>query len=112
MGLFSFLFGGKKKEAAKAAAKASAKPSGPGKATSMEKQLASVAGRVPAPVMAPGIVQARLRLKLVTALRTGEQAAAFEAAQKLADIQVKAGRKTAARVWSEQAERIRASMSA
>ena len=57
-------------------------------------------------------MQAKLRLRLAASLRSGEHWAAYEAAQSLAEIQTKAGRKTAARVWSEQAERIRASLAA
>lgn len=107
MGLFSFLFGGKKKAATRAAEKP----------TSMERQIAAVPqpaakAMVAAPMTAAGVAQAKLRLKLAASLRSGERAAAYEAAKGLAEIQVKAGRKTAARVWSEKAERIRAGLSA
>lgn len=47
---------------------------------------------------------------MAASLRSGEHAAAYEAAKGLAEIQTKAGRTTAARVWSEQAEKIRASL--
>jgi len=109
MGLLSFLFGGKKKEAVKPPASA--------KLTSIEKQLAAAAKPVAkaviaepvivGPMTAGGAAQAKLRLKLAASLRQGEHAAAYEAARRLADIQVKAGRKTAARVWIDQAERIK-----
>jgi hypothetical protein len=100
MGLLSFLFGGKK-DKAKPAAKAPARP---------------VADNAAAPAAAPytpasataGVAQARLRLKLVASLRNGQHAAAYEAAKGLADIQIRAGRKTVARSWQEQAERIKA----
>lgn len=101
MGLFSFLFGGKKKEAAK--------PPSVSKPTSMEKQIAAVAAKPVTVSVAPGVAQAKLRLKLAAALRSGAHAAAYEAALGLADIQVKAGRKTAARVWRAKADRIKAS---
>lgn len=104
MGLFSFLFGGKKKEAAK--------PPAAGKPAPMEKQVAAAAAKPVTVSVAPGVAQAKLRLKLAAALRSGAHAAAYEAALGLADIQVKAGRKTAARVWSVQADRIKASLPA
>ncbi|MDP3738182.1 MAG: hypothetical protein Q8R02_12375 [Hyphomonadaceae bacterium] len=100
MGLFSFLGGGKKKAAVA------------GKPTSMARELDAVAAMpaelAAAPVVfaAPGSVQVKLRLKLAASLRTGQHAKAYEAAKGLADIQAKAGRRMAARVWREQAERI------
>ncbi len=109
MGLFSFLFGGKKKEAAKPPA--AGKPLA-GKSAPTEKQVAAAAVKPVTVSAAPGIAQAKLRLKLAAALRSGAHAAAYEAALGLADIQVKAGRKTAARVWSAQADRIKASLAA
>ena len=108
MGLFSFLFGGKKKEAAKPPA-AAGKPLA-GKSGPMEKQVAAAAAKPVTVSVAPGVAQAKLRLKLAAALRSGAYEAAYEAALGLADIQVKAGRKTAARVWSAQADRIKASL--
>jgi|JI10StandDraft_1071094.scaffolds.fasta_scaffold28756_4 hypothetical protein len=106
MGLFSFLFGGKKKPKAEAQVKAPAKPA------LTEKPAAKVAASVlAASVSLPaGVVQAKLRLRMAASLRTGEHAAAYEAAQALAEMQAKAGRKTAARVWVTQAERIKASL--
>lgn len=105
MGLFSFLFGGKKKPKAEA----------PVKAAVAQKSVAKPAAVnvVSAPVSMPaGVVQAKLRLRMAASLRAGEHAAAYEAAQALADMQAKAGRKTAARVWVAQAERIKASLPA
>jgi hypothetical protein len=109
MGLFSFLFGGKKKPKAEAPVKA------PAKAAVAEKPAAKVAAAnvVAAPVALPaGVAQAKLRLRMAASLRTGEHALAYEAAQALAEMQAKAGRKTAARVWIAQAERIKASLPA
>jgi hypothetical protein len=105
MGLFSFLFGGKKK--AKAAAGAAA----PVVAVKPATAAAVIVAAEPVEAAA-GVVQAKLRLRLAASLRSGAHAAAYEAAQGLADIQTKAGRKTAARIWSEQAERIKASLAA
>jgi len=107
MGLFSFLFGGKKKPEAEAQVKVPAKPA------FVEKPAAKAAAAsvLAAPVSLPaGVVQAKLRLRMAASLRTGEHAAAYEAAQALAEMQAKAGRKTAARVWVTQAERIKASL--
>lgn len=97
MGLLSFLFGGKK-----AKAKAASKPK-------TEQAVTTLPPVAYVPVSATaGVVQAKLRLKLAASLRTGEHAAAYEAAKGLADIQIRAGRKTVARVWQAQAERIKA----
>jgi len=102
MGLFSFLFGGKKKAAAKAGA--------PARPVVVETQPPAAEVSVsPGPVPA-GVAQAKLRLRLAAALRTGEHAAAYEAARGLADIQIRAGRKTMARGWQQQADRIKASL--
>jgi hypothetical protein len=110
MGLFSFLFGGKKKDAAKP--------------TSMEKELRAVDLKTQAQVSADaavaameaaaaaGMTQAKLRLKLAASLRAGQAADAYAAATGLADIQARAGRHTAARQWREQAEKIRAGTAA
>ena len=110
MGLISFLFGGKKSKDTAAAKPVAAK------AAKAEKPSASVmtrASEATAPVaIAPGIVQAKLRLKLVASLRSGHTAVAYESAKALADIQVRAGRKTVARVWQQQADRIKAELSA
>lgn len=107
MGLFSFLFGGKKSKD-----KAAAKPA----AAKAEKPSAAVMAKVPVAVtpvvIAPGIVQAKLRLKLVASLRSGHTAIAYESAKALADIQVRAGRTTVARVWQKQADRIKAELGA
>lgn len=109
MGLFSFLFGGKKAKVKEAAAAPAAKPV----AAAKPAPVVVTAAEVAAPIAIPaGVVQAKLRLKLAASLRTGEQAAAYEAATALADIQVRAGRKTVARVWRQQAERIKAGMAA
>ncbi len=122
MGLFNWF--GRKKPAASA-------PAGP---TSMARELDAVAARTAAkasvalasadkvkPVAsaappaamavlaASGAAQVKLRLKLAAAKRTGETAAAYAAAKSLADIQAKAGRRMAARIWKAEADRILAS---
>lgn len=101
MGLFSFLFGGKKKAAAEPAAETPAKAAA----------VAAKAVETIAPVaISPGAVQAKLRLKLAASLRNGHSSAAYEAARALADIQVRAGRRNVARVWRQEAERIKATL--
>lgn len=106
MGLFSFLFGGKKK----------AKPEAPAKPVVAVAKPVAATVAAPPPAMAPaipsGVMQAKLRLKLAASLRTRQHANAYEAAQGLADIQIRAGRKHVARAWQQQAERIKASMQA
>ena len=81
-----------------------------------EKPPAAFVTKASEPVVpvaiAPGIVQAKLRLKLVASLRSGHTAVAYESAKALADIQVRAGRTTVARVWQKQADRIKAELSA
>ncbi len=115
MGLFSFLGGGKKKEKV-ATVKAEAPPLAPtGAEKRAEAALAKAASAPPPPqvVATPtGVTQARLRLKLMASLRSGEHALAYEAAKGLADIQAKAGRRVGARVWSAEAERIRSGIAA
>ena len=106
MGLFSFLFGGKKKEAP--AKPATEKPAKPAAAAAAAKKAEAI---VPV-VISPGIVQAKLRLKLAASLRTGQSGAAYDAARALADIQVRAGRKNVARVWLQEADRIKATLGA
>ena len=106
MGLFN-LFGGKKKDEAKAApkpaetpakvAEASAKPAPP---------TAKAAPQVALAASEAGIKQVKLRLKLAASLRAGEHGAAYRAAKDLAAIQAKAGRRVGARVWTAEAERI------
>lgn len=105
MGLFSFLFGGKKDKAKPAAKAVSPKPG-------VVDKSAPAAPAAPAAAYAPasatgGVAQAKLRLKLVAALRSGDHSAAYQAARSLADIQTRAGRKTVARTWQQQAERIK-----
>ena len=109
MGLFSFLFGGKKAKPKATEAAPAAKPVAPAKAGPVVAKAVETAAPI---AISVGVVQAKLRLKLAASLRTGEQAAAYEAAKALADIQVRAGRKTVARVWQQQAERIKAAMAA
>jgi hypothetical protein len=96
MGLFSNLFGGKKKDAPKAEA---VKPAA-------GKQVVTPAAAEPVQVSGTGAMQVKLRLKLAAALRAGDLDAAYQAAKSLADIQAKAGRRVAARIWREQADRI------
>lgn len=109
MGLFSFLFGGKKAKSKPVEGVPTAKPAAPTKASPVVASVVEAAAPIAIPA---GVVQAKLRLKLAASLRTGEQAAAYEAAKALADIQVRAGRKTVARLWQQQAERIKAGMAA
>lgn len=103
MGLFSNLFGGKKKDEPKAqaapAAAAQAKPAVMGKQVMAAPPPASLAS-------ATGATQVKLRLKLAASLRTGADEEAYLAAKSLADIQARAGRRTGARVWREEADRI------
>jgi len=102
MGLFSFLFGGKK-DKAKAAAKTVSPMPGV-----VDKSAPASPAAAYAPASATGgVAQAKLRLKLVAALRSGDHSAAYQAARSLADIQTRAGRKTVARTWQQQAERIK-----
>jgi hypothetical protein len=96
MGLFSSLFGGKKKDAPKT--EAAAKPAA-------GKQVVAAAAE-PVQVSGTGVAQVKLRLKLAASLRAGELEAAYEAAKGLAEIQAKAGRRVGARIWREQADRI------
>ncbi len=105
MGLFSFLFGGKKKPKVETSVNAAV----PQKSVAKPAAVNVVAAPVSMPA---GVLQAKLRLRMAASLRAGEHAAAYEAAQALADMQAKAGRKTAARVWVAQAERIKASLPA
>jgi len=109
MGLFSNLFGGKNKVAPKAEA-ASAAPGAAttGKPPVMGKQVMPAAPTAsPASLAsATGATQVKLRLKLAASLRTGADEEAYLAAKSLADIQAKAGRRTGARVWREEADRI------
>ncbi len=113
MGLFSFLFGGKKPKATPVAKEpagvALAEKVAVAKAAPAKPVAVKVAAAAPAPET-PGILQAKLRLKLASSLKSGHQDAAYEAARALADIQVRAGRKTVARVWQQQADRIKDSM--
>lgn len=101
MGIFSFLFGGKKK------AKPEAKPA------VVDKTAPTASVVITAPV-APsvGVTQAKLRLKLAAALRARDHAAAYDAAKGLADIQLRAGRRHVARGWQQQADRIKEGMAA
>ena len=117
MGLFSFLTGGKKKEAKAVpvtAAPVAVKPTvAEAKAeVALAKAIAPIVVPEPVKVAATGVAQAKLRMKLAASLRAGQHAVAYEAATGLADIQVKAGRPTVARVWQVQAERIKAGMAA
>lgn len=115
MGLFSFLGVGKKKN--KATPVRAETPTVA--ATVVEKKAeaalskAALAQAPPQIVATPtSVAQARLRLKLVASLRSGERTAAYEAAKGLADIQARAGRRVGARVWSAEAERIKSGAAA
>jgi hypothetical protein len=111
MGFFSNLFGGKKKEAPKAeAAPVASSPAKAAAPVKSEKSAARTqvveAAAEPVQVSGAGVAQVKLRLKLAAALRSGEFDAAYQAASGLAEIQTRAGRRVAARVWREQADRI------
>lgn len=113
MGLFSFLSGGKKKEDKAAPVKAAAPVAQPAIIKAEPAPAKAVApASAPPEVVATSVAQAKLRLKLAASLRAGQHQTAYEAAAGLAEIQVKAGRPTVARVWQVQAERIRAGMAA
>ena len=109
MGLFSFLFGGKKSRDKPASKPAAEKPIKADKASAV---VAKTPAAIAPVAIAPGFVQAKLRLKLAASLRSGHTAVAYESAKALADIQVRAGRNTVARVWQQQADRIKADLSA
>ena len=103
MGLFN-LFGGKKKDEARAARPAEAKAveASPGLTAAAAKPAVQVA-----PAMNDaGVKQVKLRLKLAASLRAGEHGEAYKAAKDLAAIQARAGRRIGARVWAAEAERI------
>jgi hypothetical protein len=127
MGLFSFLGGGKKKaaKAAQAPQRTSTPNAAPDTAAVKAEAALAMAARADAPAFVSvspvsssgtlpsvGLAQARLRLKLAACLRAGQHVAAYEAAQELAEIQVKAGRPTVARVWQAQAQKIKAAIAA
>ena len=112
MGLFSFLTSGKKKAAKAASVTSAPLPSKP-VTVEMKSEAAPVVIATPAEAMAAtGVTQAKLRLKLAASLRAGQHRAAYEAARGLADIQVKAGRPTVARVWQVQADKLKAQLAA
>jgi hypothetical protein len=104
MGLFSFLFGGRK-DKAKPVAKATSPTPGVVEKTAPAMPVAPVA-YTPASATG-GVAQAKLRLRLVASLRSGDHPAAYQAARGLADIQTRAGRNMVARTWLQQAERIK-----
>ena len=121
MGLFSFLTGGKKKEATPSPVVVAPSPSKPTIAeTKAEAALAKAATPMaPVAVMAAaeviaatGVMQAKLRLKLAASLRARQHMDAYEAARGLADIQVQAGRPNVARLWQVQANALKAQLSA
>lgn len=110
MGFFSNLFGGKKKEGTKVgAASGASAPVAPARSETPGARTQVVAAVAePVLVAGAGVAQVKLRLKLAASLRAGELEAAYLAATGLADIQTKAGRRIAARIWREQADKIRA----
>lgn len=110
MGIFSFLFG-RKKSKDKAAPKPAAEK--PAKVEKSATPVAPKTAEAAAPVeISRGVLQAKLRLKLAASLRTGNRMVAYESARALADIQLRAGRKTVARVWQKQADQLKAELSA
>lgn len=124
MGLFSFLTGKK----AGASAPVSTAPGGdmirvaspPPKVQAKAQAKAEPGAEAPPPAAAKaagpakavgeasatGSVHVKLRMKLAAATRNGDLEEAYVAARDLETIQTKAGRRVAARVWREQAERI------
>jgi hypothetical protein len=106
MGLFN-LFGGKKKDEAKAAPKPAEAPVKAAE-TSAKPVVAASKPSVQIAIAASesGVTQVKLRLKLAASLRAGEHGAAYQAAKDLAAIQAKAGRRVGARIWTAEAERI------
>ena len=106
MGLFN-LFGGKKKDEAKATpkpAEAPVKTAEPG--AKPAPAAAKAAPQIALAASEAGVAQVKLRLKLAASLRAGEHGAAYRAAKDLAAIQAKAGRRVGARIWTAEAERI------
>ena len=106
MGLFN-LFGGKKKDEAKAKP-AEAKPAEakPAAKAAPETKPAVATVQVTLGPSESGIKQVKLRLMHAASLRSGEHGKAYRAAKDLAAIQAKAGRRVGARVWTAEAERI------
>ena len=112
MGLFN-LFGGKKKDEAKAAPRPAEAPP---KTAEVSAKPAPASAK-PAPQVAlaaseSGVRQVKLRLKLAASLRAGEHAEAYKAAKDLAAVQANAGRRVGARIWTAEAERILARLEA
>jgi hypothetical protein len=110
MGIFSFLFGGKKPKD-----KAALNPTveKPAKVEKSATDVVPKTGEAAAPAeISRGVLQAKLRLKLSASLRTGDRMVAYESARALADIQLRAGRKTVARMWQKQADQLKAELSA
>jgi len=98
MGLLSFLFGNKKTPAVSAVPQ---RPSAELIAGAPDTAIVEDVQRPPT-----GVLQARVRLRMAAAMSRGRHADASDAARQLADMQAKAGRRVAARIWSEQARRI------
>lgn len=102
MGLLSFLFGKKRPPAVSAEP-----PRRPADPVAVAPET-GMADHVQRPL--PGVLQARVRLRMAAAMSRGRHADASDAARQLADMQAKAGRRIAARIWSEQARRLEAKM--
>jgi hypothetical protein len=111
MGLFN-LFGGKKKDEAKAKAPEAKPVEAKAKPAAVAAPAARPAVQIALAAGESGVKQVKLRLKLAASLRAGEHAEAYRAAKDLAAIQAKAGRRVGARVWTAEAERILAKQEA
>lgn len=105
MGLFN-LFGGKKKDEAKAAKPVEVKAAETKPAPSSPTTAPAPAPQIALAGSGTAVKQVKLRLKLAASLRAGEHGEAYKAAKDLAAIQAKAGRRVGARVWTAEAERI------
>ena len=105
MSLFN-LFGGKKKDEAKAAPKPVEVPKATEPSAKPAPAAAKLAVQIALAASESGIAQVKLRLKHAASLRSGEHGKAYRAAKDLAAIQAKAGRRVGARVWAAEAERI------
>ncbi|HEX5006894.1 MAG TPA: hypothetical protein VFV70_07255 [Hyphomonadaceae bacterium] len=111
MGLFN-LFGGKKKDGARAAKPVEAKPAETRPAPASARVASPPVQQITLAASDAGVKQVKLRLKLAASLRAGAHFEAYKAAKGLAAMQAEAGRRVGARMWMAEAERILASQEA